>query len=711
MNKKIIIHLFILFTLFGYSQTQRVILSNGVEVNFTEEKRKGTKIILNIDKPICFYDGVTISVIDKVLEEYSERSSYLKNKVRFYYDRIEYETDGGYEKAILDLKNFIEYFNIGSSKVYLNELTNLSKKEAFKTKEEELAVNTMYPYFSYPFLDRNITSKKIRQLSNDYKNAIGTNNIKIQIFGRDNEKQAVKMLEKSFEQLALSEVDLNCVKIENSAPFFIYQPFSGEEKGIQMHTIYIHQGEMSLLLEGAFFQTFGKENIKIRSYDDFSEVHIVQKTQDNNGKPFLDRIKAFAKSRQLDYKKFGTAVTGNPEGIYKSFQNEDVTYLNEKGEKVPNPFVYRSIDLTGKEIVDRYLDAVADKKTIENIQSTRSKYDVVVNQDTLNLKVEFLNILPHRKLRRMILNDEDISYNVFDGQQGWVNKQGVIVDYTEEQVSQALAEEAVFPQQFYSPGKIFVEGLAIEENEKYKDERFYKLKVSLDDYTVYEYYNPTTGFLMKREFCKEAHNPIKTVYYSSYAKLNDLTIPHRLRIIENNQELKLTLTSFHYNTYILPSEFAKVDHFKLPQENDYLEPFDNTKKVEVEETYQDEEPVNYSVIENRREKELSEDPFQGIEVSSDQIKEQYDTNSYQEINRTREIKYLLVLSTMEDEEGANVMLNRLKRKGFKNAENIEMNGHFYTVEGNLYSTKREAQKRLNKIHKKVKGIWILEREY
>ncbi len=40
-----------------------------------------------------------------------------------------------------------------------------------------------------------------------------------------------------------------------------------------------------------------------------------------------------------------------------------------------------------------------------------------------------------------------------------------------------------------------------------------------------------------------------------------------------------------------------------------------------------------------------------------------------------------------------------------------MNGYFYTIEGKTYSTKKEAQKQLNKIHKKVKGIWILEREY
>ncbi len=724
MSKKIVVYIFIVLGVLGYSQSEKVVLSNQVEVTFTKEKRKGTKIILEIDKPKCFHDAVTLAVIDKVLEDYSERSSYLENKVRFFYDRIEYETDGGYEKAVIDLKNFIEYFNIGSSKVYLNELTALSKKEEFQTKEEELAVNSMYPYFSYPFLDRNITSKKIKQLSDDYKNAIGTNNIAIEIFGRGNENQAVKVLEKSFDHLKLGKVDLSCNQVKASTPFLIYKPFSEEDKGVQMHTIYVHEGKISPTLEGAFIQTFGKEKIRVKNYDDFSEVHMVQTTQRNDGKPFLDKIKAFATSRQLDYKNFGTAVTGDPDGIFKSFQNEDITYLNEKGEKVPNPFVYRRIDLTGKEIVDRYLNAVADKEVMDNIQSTRAKYDVVVNQDTLNLKVEFLNVLPFRKVRRMILNDEDISYNVFDGEQGWINKRGVIIDYDKEQTSQALAEETVFPQQFYSPGKIIVEGLAIEENEKYQDQRFYKLKVSLDDYTVYEYYNPTTGFLMKREFCKEAHNPIKVVYYSSYAKLGDLTIPHRLRIIENNQELKLTLVSFHYNTYILSDEFAKIDHFKLPEEDNFIDRFEGTEETKPEEVQETPQmkPTNHSGLANRKENELSDqelsDPFQGVEMTPDQVKQRDEVKQYveeqrnkEEDSRVREIKYILVLSAMENEEGADIMLSRFKKKGFKNAENIKMNGYFYTIEGGVYSTKKEAQSQLNKIYKKVKGVWILEREY
>ncbi len=721
MSKNIIFYILILSGVLGFSQSEKVILSNQVEVEFVKEKRKGTKIVLDIEKPKCFQDAVSIATIDKVLEDYSNRSSYLKNKVRFFYDRIEYETDGGFEKAVLDLKNFIQYFNIGSSKVYLSELTRFSKENSIEEGGMvEYVINKKYPYYSYPFLEKNITSKKIKQLSEDYKNAIGTNNIKITLFGKGNEKQAVKTLEKSLSQLDLGEVNLDCGKVKVSNSFLIYKPFSDVKDGIQTYSIYTQNSQVDPHLEGALKQTFGDENVTIRDFDNFFEVHIVQKTESKDGKALLDKLKAFSKSNQLDYDKFGTIVSGDANGIFESFKNEDITYLNVKDETIANPFVYKSIDLTGKEIVDKYLDAVGSKEAIKSIQNTRAKYDVVVNNDTLNLKVEFLNVLPHRKLRKMILNDEDISYNIFDGYRGWINKKGVIIDYDKEQIAQALAEETVFPQQFYSSGKIVVEGLVVEEDEKYKDQRFNKIKVSLDDYIVYEYYNPYSGLLMKREFCKEAHTPIKTVYYGSYAKINDLVIPHRLRILENNQELKLTLVSYKFNSFIESDEFAKIDHFKLPEEENYIDRFqgvEETKSVGVNSsssTLQN-NAVSSNKIEVKNGHELS-NPFEGVEMTKDQIAQRDRVNQHVENqrkideNRVRVTKYLLVLSTMEDQEGANIMLKRLKRKGFDQAENLEMNGYYYTIEG-VYATKEEAQKRLNKIYKRNKGTWILEREY
>lgn len=717
MSKKIIFHVLILLSVLGYSQNEKIVVSNQVEVEFVKEKRKGTKIVLDIKKPKCFQDAVNIATIDKVLEDYSDRSSYLKNNVRFYYDKIEYETDGGYEKAILDLKNLIQYFNIGSSKVYLSELTNFSKENTIEEGGiEEYAINEKYPYYSYPFLEKNITSKKIKQLSDDYKNAIGTNNIKITLFGKGNEKQAAKVLEKSLDQLDLGEVDLNCGKVKVSDAFLIYKPFSTIEEGIYSYSIYTENNKMSSNLKGALEETFGKENVKVQSFDDFYEIHIVQKTADKNGKALLERLKAFAQTNQMDYKNFGTIVSGDTNGIFESFQNEDITYLNIKGEPIVNPFVYKSIDLTGKEIVDRYLDAVGSKDLIKTINNTRAKYDVVVNNDTLNLKVEFLNVLPHQKLRKMILNDEEISYNIFDGYRGWINKKGGIVDYDEEKTAQALAEEAVLPQQFYSSGKIVVEGLVVEEDERYEDKRFYKIKVSLDNYTVYEYYDPHSGLLMKREFCKEAHVPIKTVYYGSYAKLKDLVIPHRLRILENNQELKLTLVSYQYNSFVLPDEFAKIDRFKLPVEENFIDRFEGAEETKSEAIDHAKEVVSSSdQIRVQNGNELS-NPFEGIEMTKDQVEQRDKINEYVEDqrkideNRERVTKYLLVLSTMEDQEGANIMLERLKRKGFNEAHNLQMNGYYYTIEG-VYSTKEEAQKRLNKIYKKNKGTWILEKEY
>ncbi len=711
MSRQIMLYILILSGIFGYSQNEKMILSNQVEVEFIKEKRKGTKIVLSIEKPECFQDVVTVATIDKVLEDYSKRSSHLKDQVQFYNDEIIYETEGGYEKAILDLKNFIRYFNVrGSVKTYLTELTRFSKEKAIKGGGiEEYTVNQMYPNFSYPLLEKNITDKKIMQLSEQYRNTIGTNNIGIKIFGKRNDRETIiEVFERSFKQLGLREVNLNCEKVEVSQPFFIHKPFLDDEKQIEMYSVYTQNEKVNTTVEEALIQTFGKENIRLNAFDHFSEIHIFQKANNENGKVLLERLKLFAKSHQLDFKRFGTVVSGNPKDIYESFKTENITYLNKRGDTITNPFVYKNVDLTGKEIVDRYLDAIGDKKFIESIHNTRTRYGVVINNDTLNLKVEFLNVLPHRKLRKMILNDKEISYSIFDGYQGWVNKKGVITDYDDEKVAQALAEESVLPQQFYSPEKIEVEGMVIEDEDKH----YYKIKVSLDNYIVYEYYHPTSGLLMKREFCKELYTPVKTVYYSSYARLGELIVPYRLRILESNQELKLTLVSYNYNSFVESDEFAKIDRFKSSVEENLIDLIEEVEKKESGTTENFDTPSS----EIKSGNELP-DPFEGIEIMQEQVKqskrveEQYVENQEKfDQDSKRAIKYLVVLATMRNKDGAEIMLKGFREKGFNQAENIEMNGYYYTIEG-TYLTEEDAKEKLNEVSKINEGTWILKREH
>lgn len=708
MKKQIILYLLILSGVLGYSQSKRTILSNQVEVEFVQENRKGTQIVLEIEKrPKCFQDMVTTEVIDKVLDDYSERSSYPNTQIKFYKDKIEYDTDAGYEKAIIDFKNQLQYFNIGSSKVYITELNRFSKEKAIKSGGmEECVLNEKYPDFSYPLLKRNISSKNIQEISDRYKNTIGINNIKIQITGKIDVSEAVLTFEKWFKQLNLKKVDLNCKKVTVSdSAFLIYKPFKNIDKGVETYSIYTQNEEISSALKQSLIQTFGKDHVKINSFDNFSEVHITQKAKDANGKKLLENLKTLAKDYRLDYTKFGTVVSGDANKVFESFKDENITYLNERGDTILNPFVYGNIGFTGKEIIDKYLDAVGDQELIKSIQNTRSRYSVVVNNDTLNLlRVEFLNVLPYKKLRKTILNGDEISYNVFDGHNGWINKKGMLRDYDKEEISESLVEETVFPQQFYSTEKISVEGLIKEEDEKYEDQYYYKIKVSLDDYIVYEYYDPVKGFLMKREFCKDPQIPIRTIYYSSYTKLKKLKIPHRLRLLEDNQELKLTLVNFKYNSFIEPEEFAKIDHFKSsPQAKIFNQPSETRNAPNNAET---ESHTRYSEPPN---------PFEGVEMDSEvtppnQTEYVEDQRKIDE-SRKRSIKYLLVLAATTQEKEAEGMLKKLKEKGFSQAEIIEMNGRYYTVEGGVYSTKEEAHKKLNEVHKKNPGTWILKREY
>ncbi len=683
MKNKVYIYILFLFNIVVYSQSKKVQLSNSVEVDFIDENRKGTKIIMHIDKPSCFNNSVKDSVIDKVLEDYSNESSYLKNTVRFYNDRIEYETDGGYEKAILDLKNLIKYFKLSSHKIFLNELTSYSKdNEIDEGSIKEYAINTKYPYYSYPFLGKNITSNKLNQISDNYKNSIGENNIRIEVFGKGKEKQAVSALEKIFTQLDLGRVTLECSSIKTEDSFLMYKAFPKISQGVIMYSIFAEDRKFDPDILNNLNQTFGNDNVFFSTYDDFSEIHILQETYDNNAHVLLDKLKLFASNNNLSFDKCGSLIAGDPKIVYESFKGEDIVYLNKKNETISNPFVYKSINLTGKEIVDKYLNNITDRNKLKSIRSIRTQYQVMVNNDTIKgMRVEFLDVLPHKKIRKMIVEDQDVSYNVFDGSRGWINKKGLITDYKKDQIAEALAEESIFPQQFYSPGKISVEGLVIEESENLSGQQYNKIKVSLDEFTVYEYYNPHSGMLMKREFCKESYKPKKTVYYNSYSEVNGLMIPHRLTIIEDNKELKLTLYKHKINSYYESYDFAKVDHFKEPEvvvlnEDELGHP---SKAVEITKKQKDEDN-------------------KGVKESID--KQNLGTSK-------TGVKYLVILSKMQTNEGAEIMLERFKKKGFEKAKKVKIDDFYYTVEG-VYSVKLEAQKVIDRISDENEEYWILK---
>ncbi len=688
MKNKFCIYLLFLFSVVVYSQSKKVQLSNSVEVDFIEESRKGTKVILHIDKPSCFNNLVQDSIIDKVLEDYSKESSYLKNTVRFYNDRIEYETDGGYEKAILDLKSLIQYFKLSSHKPFLNELTSYSEDNKIEEGSmKEYAINQKYPSYSYPSLDKNITSNKLSQVSANYKNSIGENNVRIEVFGKGKEKQAVNTLEKMFTQLDLGNVNLECSSVKTEDSFLIYKDFTEVSQGVKMYSIFTDNRRVNPKILDNLNQTFGTDNIFFLNYDDFSEIHIMQQINGNNVHVLLDKLKSFASDNNLSFNKIGSLIAGDPKVVYESFKEEDIVYLNKKNETISNPFVYKSINLTGKEIVDKYLNNITDRDNLKSVKSLRTQYQVVVNNDTIKgMKVEFLNVLPHKKIRKMIVDDQAVSYNIFDGSRGWVNKKGLITDYGNDQVAEALAEESIFPQQFYSPGKIFVQGLVIDESQDLSVQQYNKIKVSLDDFTVYEYYNPHSGMLMKREFCKEAYKPKKTVYYNSYSEVNGLMIPHRLTIIEDDQELKLTLYKHKVNTYYESSDFARVDRFNEPE----LIP-------EVRE--------NNPVLTGDKLDHSSE----GVEIVKEQEYEDNDDVKTSDNNQNLEVsntggKYLVILSTMRRKEGAEIMLERFKEKGFKNAKKVKIGEFYYTVEGS-YSVREEAQKAVDRINEES---WILK---
>jgi len=569
MNKLITFFALVLYFSIGNAQGKKITLSNDVEVTLVKEEENKTKIVLFINKPpSCFQDMVTQTVFSKVLEDYSERNSYANHVVQFLPDKITYETHQDIDVALLNFRDIIQGFNINSSKIYLSELRSFYEKYKIEDKGiKSFTIHKMYPDYSYPLLSRNITSKKIKQISDEYKSTIGINNIRIEINGHFNRRitpsHVRKELENIFRQWDLKEFTAKCEKIATSKPFFIYKPFFPLQKGIQMYAIYHKNGKLAISKKEHLIKNFGEKNIVFHSFDDFSEIQIFQKTDQSDGMPLLSKLKTFAQNNALNFSDFGIVVSGAPRSIYDSFNQESITYLNEKGEKINNPFVYRDLPMSGKEVIDNYLTTIGKKQLLDSIKNIRSVYKLVMNEDTLKVKIEVLNALPYKKIKKIWIKDELISYNAFDGERGWIDRQGNIVDYTKEQNTEAMLEESIIPQQFYPVEKVKAEGLVIKKSKKYKDKQLYKISIRLGDYIVYEYYDRGSGLLVRREFCKEPYIPVRTIYYDDYSKYEGLIIPFQLRIVEKDTTSTLILTQRIYNSRINPDKFLKKNRTKL----------------------------------------------------------------------------------------------------------------------------------------------------
>ncbi len=576
MNKLIIFFTLVFYFSIGNAQGKKITLSNDVEVTLIKKNENKTEIVLFINKPpSCFQDIVTQTALNKVLKDYSERNSYENRIVRFLPNKIIYKTNEDIDITLLNFRDIIQGFNINSSKVYLSELRSFYEMHKIKDNGiKSFAIHKMYPDYSYPLLSRNITSKKIKQISDEYKNAIGINNIRLKISGHFNRRitpsTVRKQLENLFRQWDLKEFTAKCEKIATSKPFFIYKPFFPLQKGIEMYAIYHQNRKLGISIKEHLIKTFGDKNIVFHSFDDFSEIQIFQKTDQADGMPLLSKLKTFAQNNALNFSDFGIVVSGAPQSIYNSFNQESITYLNEKEEKINNPFVYRDLPISGKEVIDNYLTTIGKKQLLDSIKNTRSVYKLIMNEDTLKVKIEVLNALPYKKIKKIWVEDKLISYNAFDGERGWIDRQGTLFDYTKKQNTEAILEASIIPQQFYPIEKVKAEGLVIKKSKKYKDKQLYKISIRMGDYIVYEYYDRGSNLLVRQEFCKEPYTPVKTIYYDDYSKYEGLIIPFKLRIVEKDTTSTLILTQRIYNSRINPDEFLKKNRTKLLKKDESM---------------------------------------------------------------------------------------------------------------------------------------------
>lgn len=269
--------------------------------------------------------------------------------------------------------------------------------------------------------------------------------------------------------------------------------------------------------------------------------------------------------RHIQYENCNIIVVGNSDILERLLpfdSDNEIDFLdpfgNEKKDMLPS-------DLSGVEIINKYLLKVTNSATIDEVKAKVKKVKSYRKETELSMaampgKISLVEMYkaPKTQAMKMEMNGMVIQSGYFKGKKGYNhNMQTGKKNLTKEQVSERKKSLGLFPELNYEKYGIKVEAIGIEAR---GTRELYVVKITDGDKEGYNYYN-TSDFLQTKktiiEKSPEGETTENSVEYGDYKEANGFLFPHSQNMSFGKMTFTGTVISNELNVDIDFSEFKK----------------------------------------------------------------------------------------------------------------------------------------------------------
>lgn len=205
--------------------------------------------------------------------------------------------------------------------------------------------------------------------------------------------------------------------------------------------------------------------------------------------------------------------------------------------------------VTAQTVYKEYIKAIGGEKKLKSIETAAIQGTVTIPGAPMIISTEMKIKVPNKEYMAMTAEGMGLlNKQVFDGEKGYVEQQGMKVDLTEEQIAPKKGKHTLFQELYAKSDEIALEGIVTEG-----DKELYKIKV-LDEATKsYRFYNTKTHLLEKVEVEGGTANSI--IAYSDYKEIDGILFPFKQDMVSGMQSINITFTSVVFNEGVTDEDF------------------------------------------------------------------------------------------------------------------------------------------------------------
>lgn len=246
----------------------------------------------------------------------------------------------------------------------------------------------------------------------------------------------------------------------------------------------------------------------------------------------------------------GSEVLENLENIQFKGKTLPVHFYTKTADKTEKPNYESEIPagMTAKSIIEKYIDAIGGKGSLENIESYAM--NAAAEMQGMQLELQLKKTANNQFMQDIKMMGNSMTKQVLNNDKGYVVMQGQRKDLSEEEIQKIKEEAALFPElNFLSSDNVSLEG-----SEMVGDKKAYKIKAT-EGKTIF--YDAETGLKLKEVNVIEMQGQQmqQTLIYDDYKDVSGVLFPFKLSQSMGPQNIDFIVTEIMINEGVSTSDF------------------------------------------------------------------------------------------------------------------------------------------------------------